>query len=327
MRTRIKILLPLLALSLAFVSCGREQKQTLSEQMEQQISLLPQDAGVYAYVNIRRLHEASFTHDFIDSARKQILHNPEFLDLIEQTGLDPEHDIREVYFALKPGSSKGKPLGLVMADGDFDPQKITGFLMKKDKQKHILKESYKEKTLYFSKKEASGFCFFDTHTLVAGNLEQVKAWIDRREAGGIVTKNEALLSQVKEMKYNSGMWLNVIPSAWNEMLQTKDLKKLNGLKKLQKVWVSMDIRDRILFSANGVFSNTEDAQLFKDAFKGLIAAGKLAVSDERDVVDILNKIDVQTQGKTISVEFKLGKEDARKLLEKKKKLHRKIMPV
>ena len=135
MKTKIKFIFALLALMLLFASCGTEQKQALSEQMREQIAMLPQDAGVYAYVNIKRLHDASFSHIFIDSARKKIMHNPEFLDLIDQTGLDPEKDIREVYFALKPGSKKGKPLGLIMASGDFDPQEITGFLMKKDKHK------------------------------------------------------------------------------------------------------------------------------------------------------------------------------------------------
>ena len=327
MKTRFKLIIALPIIILLFAGCGTEQKQGLSEQVKQQIALLPQDAGVYAYVNIERLHNASFSHIFIDSARKQITGNPEFQELVEQTGLDPEKDIRDVYFALKPGSSKEKPLGLIVASGDFEPSKITEFLMKKNKHNKIMTEMYKGKKLFFSQEKASGFCFADSHTLIAGNLEQVTAWIDRREAGGSLPENSSLISQIEAMKYNKGLWLNVIPSAWQEMLKSRDFKKFNALKRLEKVWVSMDITDQVLFSAKGGFSDKEDAQLFSDAFKGVIAAGKLSVSDERDVIDILNKVDVQTEGKEISIEFKLDREDAIKLLEKKKKLRRKMMPV
>ncbi len=327
MNRQLKRLFTILAVMLILAGCANEQKQALSGQMKQQIALLPQDAGIYAYINVKRLHNASFSHIFIDSARKQIMNNPEFLELVEQTGLDPEKDIREVYFALKPGSSKEKPLGLIVAGGDFEPQKITDFLKKKDKHKKILTENYKEKTLYYIKENAPGFCFIDAHTVVAGNLDQVKRWIDRQEAGGSVAANKDLLSQVQKMKYGNGLWLNVIPAAWQEMLKTKDLKKFNGLKKLRGIRISMDITDQVMLSANGGFVKEEDAQLFSDAFKGLIAAGKLSVSDEREIVDILNKVDVKTTGNEISIDFKMSGKEVRKLLEKKKKLRRKMMPV
>ena len=186
---------------------------------------------------------------------------------------------------------------------------------------------YKGEELFFTEEKTSGFCFADSHTLIAGNLEQVKAWIDRRDADGNLSVNSNLISQIEAMKYNKGLWLNVIPSVWQEMLHSKDLKKFNALKSLEKVWISMDITDQVLFSAKGGFSDEENAKLFTDAFKGVIAAGKLSVSDERDVIDILNKIDVKAKGKEISIEFKLTQEDASKLLEKKKKLRRKMMPV
>jgi hypothetical protein len=46
-----------------------------------------------------------------------------------------------------------------------------------------------------------------------------------------------------------------------------------------------------------------------------------------DLIDILNAVDVRTDGNRVSVDFKLTKKDLQKLLDKKKKLRKKMSVV
>lgn len=325
MKTRILLLLSVMFFLTVIISCVQERKHPVSAEMKTQIALLPQDAGVFGYVNIKRLSNAEFSHFFVDSAKKHLMSKSDFSDFVEQTGLDPEKDIREVYFAIKPDADKKIPQGLVVAKGEFDSEKIVKFLFEKEEYNRIFKEDYKGNDLYFIEEKMFAFCFANNQTLIGGGKEKVKIWLDKQQSGsGSVTAHKALLQELENMKYKEGMWLSLNPKVWKEQLKGKRLPDFKGLDELENMGFSLDITDKLQFSVRGAFTNTEKAKLFEEAIKGFVAAGKLSVSDEREVIDILNSIDVQADGNNVKVDFEINEQDAKKLIEKKKKISKKI---
>ena len=325
MKTRILLLFSIMLFLTVIISCVQERKHPVSAEMESQIALLPQDAGIFGYVNIKRLSNAEFSHFFVDSAKKHIMQQGDFLEFVEQTGLDPEKDIREVYFAGKLETNGKTPPGLVVVKGEFDPEKIVSFLLEKEEHNRILKEDYKDNNLYLIEEKASAFCFANNQTLIGGGVEQVKTWLDNQHSDKVsLSGNKLLLQELENMKYKEGMWLSLNPKVWKEQLKGKRLPDFKGLDELKNLGFSLDITDKLQFSARGAFTDAERAKLFEEAIKGFVAAGKLSVSDDREVIDILNNIDVQADGSNVKVDFEINEQDAKKVIEKKKKISRKI---
>lgn len=308
-----------------FISCNLEQKADLTAEMKEQIALLPQDAGAYGYVNVQRLHKAKFARFFVDSMKKQITESEEFEAFVNETGLDPEKDIHQAYFALQAGNDKNKPLGLVVANGSFDAQKIISFLKGKDEHHKLKEEKVSEYTVYTVPEKPMAFCFYNPETLVGGEYNLVLSWLKGRDAkGSKASINPVLMSELKSLKYKQGMWLSVNPDTWKAKIKDRDLKKLNALKSLTGLGFSMDITDKVKFSAKGDFKDEEKARLFEEAIRGFIATGKLSVSDDREVIDILNSIEVETDDGQVMLDFKIDEKEIKQLMNKQKTLKKKM---
>ena len=86
----------------------------------------------------------------------------------------------------------------------------------------------------------------------------------------------------------------------------------------------MDFSDQLSFYGQGECLDAEKADLLRDAVKGLLASVKLAVSDERDVVDTINKVNVKSKKEKVIVYFKMNTEEIKKLIEKRKAYSRSI---
>jgi hypothetical protein len=95
-------------------------------------------------------------------------------------------------------------------------------------------------------------------------------------------------------------------------------KNFKGIKNIKNGSISMDFSEQLSFYGQGECLDTEKATLLSDAIKGLLASAKLAVSDERDVVDIINKVNVQTKKEKVTVQFKMNAEEIEKLIQKRK---------
>ncbi len=312
--------------TLTLFGCKQEAKQVLSEKTIQQLKRLPADAPVYGYANLQRLRQADLSKTLIDSIQKRLAHSAAMSRFRAQTGLNPQEDVQEVFFAGVLPDGREEPKGLLVALGKFKSDKIMAFIESKDKEKKLTEEIFLKHTLLVSEEKSFALCIVDSTTLLVGQVQQVKGWLTHKDNRQVSTQT-ALLKKVEKIKYPQGMWICMNMDPVKEKLRQKDLKKLNILKKLNDFTLSVDVTNQIRFFATGTFSDTEQAGLFRDAIKGVIAAGKLSVSDKRDLIDILNSIEVDTDGNQISVDFRLTKKDFQKLLDQKKKLRKKMSAV
>jgi hypothetical protein len=134
-----------------------------------------------------------------------------------------------------------------------------------------------------------------------------------------------MLERINSLKYKNDAWftLNTEPmigEMLDKMNKSSEGERLAGLKSVKNLNFSMKVNDELIFSGVGNFSDNEKAKLFHDALKGFVATAKLSLSEDRDAVDVLNKIDIDTRGDQVLVNFKMSKDDVEKLMEKRSRI-------
>ena len=324
MRKRMYLFICFTALLFTVLACVQERSFPLASDVKKQMALLPQDAAVYGYVNFKRLHSADFSHIFVDSVKNHMYKDKDLSEFMKVTGLDPNKDIHEIYFAANPTPDKKKSSFLAVASGQFDIDKIVKFIEEEDKKHKIQQSDYEGFTLFVTDEKPIAFCFKDENTLVGGSKLNVQKWLDLQGQTGQKEMNSTVLKQIEKLKYKKGMWLNVDALVLKENIDDEHFGHINGLKSVETLGFSLDFTDKMMLNARGIFGDAEKSKLFEEAIKGFIATGKLSVSDDRDVIDILNSIDVKAEDKTVKVDFKLTEEEAKKILEKKKTFTKKF---
>jgi hypothetical protein len=301
-------------------ACIQERPEPLSDPMKHQLALLPQDVDVLGYVNLQKIQQSQVSKLITDSADCYLFHEQELAELKSATGFDFPQDVGEVYFALTLNEKVKGLNGLFVATGSYDPAKIVAYINLKSEDKKIIEETYNQFKIYRPAEEPTVFCFADQHTLVGGKETTVKAWLDKFNRSTGATLAPDWQQAVESLKYKNGLWLVMTTKNLIELLEQETglPKNLRGIKNIKNGSCSMDFSDRISFYGQGECMDPETAILFRDAFRGFLASAKLAVSDKRDLVDIINKISADTKKETVMVQFILKAEELEKLLRLKK---------
>ena len=323
---KFKILLTLVLL-LVLSACIQERVEPIPDQMKQQLALLPQEVDVLGYINLNKIQQSAISKVFMDSAQQELFHNHEFEEFKSATGFDFQKDAKNVYFAFGMNSEEKGLDGIFIVEGNFDPEKILGFINSKDEKKQVVTESYNNAfKIYRLAEEQTVFCFPTAQYLFGGKESIVKASLDK--FGQTVKPNisNELLQRIEPLKYKNGFWLVMTTKNFTELMdQNHSLpKNFQGIKNIKSGSFSMDFSDQLSFYGQGECIDAETADLLRDAVKGLLASVKLAVSDERDVVDTINKVNVESKKEKVIVHFKMNTEEIKKLIEKRKAYSRSI---
>ena len=314
-RTFIFFILIIGAITL-FTSCEKVSQQ-LPQSMEAQLALLPADANALGYVNVQKVHESDIVNAFLDSTHVSPFANKDYQEFVEATGLDVQKDITDIYFAVKLGEDRHEKNGLAVINGTFNPEKIIPYIEKEAKSHSLIKSSYDDFTIYqLIEDDTVTFAFVSNATLLVGSENNITAWLDKSSGKSGKTPNE-LISQVNQIKYKDTAWFTMDASLIAEELKQKDIKKFKSLESLRSLNLSIDLVEKFKFFGQSSFETSEQAELFYDAIKGFIAAGKLSTSDDREIVDILNSITVDHEGEQVSIDIKFTQEEIETLLNKK----------
>ncbi len=297
--------------------CTREQPEPLSRKMWGQIALLPESAPAIGYVNIQSLKDSPFFSIFEDHIGKKHFYSDEYQEFMDATGLDIRRDIHEIYFCFLPEKEGGPEGILAVINGSYQPENIINYIRGHEENETLSQESYQNFTIYDLDDNEMSVCFADSNQLIGGNRDLVEKWLDNYSSKSSKITPRTL-DRVRSLRYKSQGWLSVdVRTFMHKMMSTIQRhwegKRFEGLKSMEDVNFSMKIEQDIKFSGAAMFSNHETAKLFKEAIKGWIATAKLAVSQERKAVDVLNKIRVDSHGNQVSVRFTMTREDVETL--------------
>lgn len=316
----IMITIMLIAL-LQFTACGPEDKETLSADAKETIGYFPQNAVGLGYVNFEQIRKSPFFEAFMDSVDNNHIHDRDLREIIEKTGFDIRKDFSEIYAAVYRNENKDKPGFLAVIKGKFDERKIMNFIDEEADSIIYSKEKYLNQQVYNLENEDISVAFVSDAMVIAGKQNLVRDWLERHSNNEQNALSPDLSEILDDLRYKSGAWMisNTKPFM-DEIADQARNTDLSGLESLQGVGFSMKLDNRLQMSALSAFSDAEKSELFRDAIKGLIAGGKLAVSEDRDLVDILNKIDITLDDKRIFVDFSISKEEVEQIIARKDEL-------
>ncbi|MBD3223982.1 MAG: hypothetical protein GF313_04595 [Caldithrix sp.] len=308
------------------MACEKSQIETLNEAVSNELALLPQDAEIYGFANIENMRESQFYDMFIDSS--ETFDFPADTDLEEfanETGVDLRKDIQSIYFAGYAQDKKERMRVLIISKGVFDKQKILNFIQSKEDFDKMQEQAYQSQQLFISKNGKHGFSIVDNNTAVIGYVPLMKKYMD------ILVKGNGQLSDVMrnrlgKIRFKNDFWITA--DAGNLMKKAQNPisgKQLRGLTSVEQLYFSMRINDKIEMATLGIFSDEEKAVLFKDAVKGGIATLKLALSEDRDLIDIINHIKIDVHDNEVQALFKISKEEVKKIITNQKQIAGKII--
>ena len=328
MKKFLTVLLVFVTSTIILWKCAPERVEPLSTEMKNVIATLPDSSMGIGYINIGAMQESPFFSMMEKDWHKGPMHSEEYQEFMDATGLDLRKDINQVYFDLVPGTDGEKPEFLTLVMGKFDPKKITDYLMSKDEDQEITEQTFEDYKIFLLDNDQVSFSIVDNNRLIAGSSNLVKSWLK-----GLKQKNQGkidpdMLEQINSLKYKNDAWftLNTEPmigEILDKMNESSEGERLAGLKSVKNLNFSMKVNDELIFSGVGNFSDNEKAKLFHDALKGFVATAKLSLSEDRDAVDVLNKIDIDTRGDQVLVNFKMSKADVEKLMEKRSRIAQK----
>jgi hypothetical protein len=303
--------------------CNIEPAPELSENAKVHLALLPEDASGIVYIDISSIKDSPFFTEVTKGLSRNPFSNQEYREFMEATDFDVREDVDELYMTYSPGEDPYDKKFLVVAVGDFNPEKIMNFIDIKGPGYEFSSSDYNKFKIYGVEGKEMIFSFPDTKILVAGNNQLVKSLLDKfPEKSDKTTK---WINKIAKMKYQNGVCVTMdtklmMKSLMYQINRYQDTPKFEALKSLENIDFSMAIAEKIRFHGTGAFDNAENAQLFYDAFKGLLATAKISVSGDRDLVDLINQLKTDQENSNISFEGELSRSDIEKLKSNQDKL-------
>ncbi|MGH1362105.1 MAG: hypothetical protein ACRBF0_01020 [Calditrichia bacterium] len=322
MKTFLKLAMAMLLIAGLVLNCSDRGSSGMSATVTAELANIPSDVRGIAYMNLDKLRTSPMFSSIVDSMEKRMDDTSDYQEMIEATGFDVRTDVDELIIAFnRPGNDHEKA-GLVIAKGSFDPDRMLNFIKEKDREGRLLNESYESFTIYMPDNNDNSFCFADQHHVVAGKKDMVKAWLDNFSNESSTLSNEALKASINKLRFKDTFWAVVDAATMMDemMAQMSDeaLDRMPAIRSIQEVHMSMDVSKNLKVDGRGHFDNSENALLFHDSFKGIMAMAKLSMGSDRDAMDVINKIDIQQNKTDVNFYMEMTREDIDRLIEKRK---------
>ncbi|MDZ7289735.1 MAG: hypothetical protein ONB44_07095 [candidate division KSB1 bacterium] len=342
MKTRMALAL-LLTLAIVLAGCSRPTTTPLPAAVDQHLTWIPKTVNALAYFDAQSMRQSelgkALEKDWGDKITR-LREEKDYQELLERTGFDFEKDFHSVLVGLQGSEQESMNNFALVVTGNFDEQKIINTVnalrdsIKKHHDGHdvpeLSTEIYAGKTIYVIKNHGDKtFYFADAHTLIAGNNDWVKAVIDGKTAGESVKDNAPITALMEKLRYKDQCWMvantaEVMTAMAEELGEHGDFKGTRALKSLQGVTFSANVGAKARLYGEVLCDNEENSKLMAEAVKGALATAKLAVSDDREAVDMLNRIDIDLKGKSVKFSADLDKAFFDKMREKAER-HRKTI--
>jgi len=211
-------------------------------------SAIPHDVQQLVVIDYRAMQNSSTAMELRDRVMPPEL--KQFDEAIRKSGLNDNHDVDELAFALfRTGTSSDSMETVGLAQGQFDMQGILANFRKNKVQPKLVRTN----RVYPLPRTGMVLCFFDPSTLVFGNMEAVRAALDVRDgvAPGILTN--APIMEAMQSVDTEALW-SVLDKTGTETMMKNLLGEAGSVadyesvrKRLDSSWYGMDFQHGVKF--------------------------------------------------------------------------------
>jgi hypothetical protein len=233
------------------------------------LNLVMPDARVLVGVNVERTLSSEIGKEIGSQIQNRA---PDLQQIIQKTGFDPTHDLQEVLIAATGKGQNGPALLLIR--GSFDAAKVSAAAASTG----LTPQTYEGVQIMNTPSQSKGgaFAFLDGNIVVGGDLDQVKAAIERQKHQTALRAD--LASQVSSLSDRYDIWVismaplsEITAGAGNpQMKQASDLAKC-----IQQVSGGVKFSADLELAAELMTHSETEATQLRDAlqfFSGFVTA-------------------------------------------------------
>ena len=263
-----------------------------------ELRYVPADATVVAYANVHDVMNSRFRQQMLrvepgEQGRRQFE---------ERTGIDVDHDIDRLVACLAPGTGSHQPVGLVLASGRFDQQKIDDLMQKQGAHA----ETYQGTRILVHDGAAEGhtlaLAFVQPGLVAVGSLPLVQSAVDLRAGRGAnVTSNSELMRLVRENSQGDAWAVG----QFDELRAQAHLPEGIAKQIPPITWfsVSGQVDDGLRATVRAEARDDQSAQNLRDVVKGFVALARMQSGSRADLQDLVQSIQMGGTGRDVSLSF------------------------
>ncbi len=285
------------------------------------LRLVMPDAKVIAGLQVTQTRNSLFGQFVLSHMQVE---DETFQKFIAQTGFDPRRDVTEIVMASNWQQATPESRWLVAAHGSFNISSITsaaqanGGLISSFNGVDILTSPPAPN----AKPEVqTGIAFFDSSNAVMGDINSVKAAIERRQSN--TAASGRLLTKVRELSAKNDFWfVTLVPIAeFAGAMPDPNLSsamKGNLLAAVHEASGGIRFGDNVTISGEAVTRSDKDAQALVDVFKflaGLVQMNRQNDKTAEHVATLLDSMDLKTTGNTMTLTLAIPEKQLEQMLE------------
>jgi hypothetical protein len=276
------------------------------------LNLVMPDATVLAGVNVDQAKTTPFGQYVLTTLLQA--QDQKLQQLATLTGFDPRRDVSELLLAS--ASAPSNKTGLALARGAFDPAKIAAAAQSTS----AAVEAYGGLSIIEDPQHQNGFAFLDSTLVVAGDLANVKAAIDRRNGGRTIPI--ALADQVNQLGSTQDAWAisTVPPSTLKPPAAAPPASGVNiqnAIQKVQSASGGVKFGAVVVVTGQAQAATPQDASSVGDVLKLFVSMAQLQASQHPEAAALAQSLVVSTQGSTLKITLSLPSEQIQQLVKPK----------
>ena len=267
----------------------------------QLLNLVMPDAKVLAGVNVDQAKTSPMGQYVLTQVQAQ--NNPHLREITTLTGFDPTRDVQEVLVAT---STTGKPeSGLVLARGNFDVARIKAAVTAKG---GAAMSEYNGVTIISDLKGTAGVGFLNNSIVVAGDMANLKAAIDRQTRPTVLPADVAL--RIAKWSGEQDAWAitTVPPTSLAPAAGMPPIPGLgpqqgqaNAFTGIQHAAGGVKFGNNVVVTATAQAANATDATQLGDTVKLLASLAQLQANGDQRILALAKSLNVTTNGSVLNV--------------------------
>ena len=283
----------------------------------QLLSLVMPDAKVLAGVNVDQAKASPFGLYVLTQMQSN---GAAMQQLISLTGFDPTRDVHELLAATSAVPKGDK--GLAVARGNFDLSKITAVAS----EHGALTEIYSGVTIIEDPKQLCGIAFLDSTLVIAGDVANVKAAIDRPQSGQALPAS--VINLVNQWSNSQDAWVitTVSPSSLQPLSAAPKLPGIGAnaagvFQQIQQAAAGVKFGNVVTIKAQAQADTAQNASSMSDALKMLVNLAQMQASQkEPQLAALVQGLTIAAQGNLLNVTLSLPQAQIQQLVNQSKKV-------
>lgn len=275
---------------------------------------LPAEASFVAGIDVKRLAASSFYQKQV--AARNLARPDAFRQLEEETGLNPERDVDQIFVA----GSKGRR-GVAIVLGQFDAFKLSRAA---EARPGVKAEKVGGVTLYsFAPQGAlgpGGLAFLDKGTLLSGDAGAVRSALEAHARGQSPLRGNApLFALTERVKAGATFWM----VGDGSLLGSLSAGSMGGaagsslsLPNLKSLIVTGDLEPQVVLSIVGDAADDASAKSLADTARGFVSLFALQSAAKPELKELASAFSVTQKANQVLLDFHVSPETLTALVPK-----------